>query len=125
MDLFKETLANTLENEDVNGILAVGPAAFNTAYGYLKETSRLCSSSRNINNSNCVYLATFDENEQILKVDPVTSRTDGVKSLYRALWMEVWHSLWTVSCTFKATWPLFTSHSVLNSEPHLVSIGRH
>lgn len=59
-------VAAIVTDNDIDGILAVGSDTFEAAYAYLEENDLLCSIDTPANESDCILLAAFGENEQIL-----------------------------------------------------------
>ena len=70
---------DAVKEDDVKGILTISAEGYAAAYEYLDDNGLLCTRQLNINNSDCVLLATFDETDAILQVR---------RSLVHGTWMH-------------------------------------
>ena len=120
----RRRVEDAVQENNVKGILTISAAGYAAAYEYLEDNGYLCTTQRNINNSDCVLLATFDETDEILQV----CRSYDIICIYEEAFRESWTVMlplrWTTSSTYRASWPFCFSESVPAIDSFLASDDR-
>ena len=73
----RRRVESAVKEDEVKGILTISAEGYAAAYEYLDDNGLLCTRQRNINNSDCVLLATFDATDETLQVRRLLSMAHG------------------------------------------------
>lgn len=68
--MIQDRVETEVTENGIDSILAIGADTFEAVYSYLEDNELLCSEERNVNNSDCVLLGTFDESDRALQARP-------------------------------------------------------